>query len=513
MTIHPISLVGTIAPGAMRHGAAVSTGPSISGLNSRVGILGPATWFDRSVSSRSLIAVWLDFNAIQANGVNVLEVTRQGLTLTTPRARPDGIVSQTATRTGASLTPARSWQRFVFDVAAPVAIDERLALVLRYSAFGTGTFSPIGFGPIGDVLSDAGAMESSDAGVTWTDNTGMELAAWLEFADGSFGRLSHISAIGSQVQSTFVPASVGSGGLGNGNERGTEFILAQTIVVSRLGLNLSLSAGASPRLRLYDEDGEVLGERIWPAFSSHGSTVSKMFSLAFPDGLTLEAGVIYRLMAAPQVSGGITLSLAANLPDAAVQVELFGTGVTFAGNSRTDPGAFGVADPLNFARVEMFVEAIVLPDPEPEPEPEVPDPTPETQSPRWHALLKRIKPLLAADATLFGIYGEAMRMAGTDDVTVPLLEWSVLFDSETELWEPVTIQFDQWLTDDEDLRRSEQRLRSLFHRPSSFDLDGIPGFAQYVDGAMLATPDRASYIGRAIRFRFTPLRAAYSPPS
>lgn len=129
---------------------------------------------------------------------------------------------------------------------------------------------------------------------------------------------------------------------------------------------------------------------------------------------------------------------------------------------------------------------------------------------QWDNILERVAATLQADPVLVGLYGDAMRMMGSGQHHVPMLEWMLVGDAEGELWAPVIVQIDQWLPDDDGIRESERRLRQLFHREGTFDFDGLTCFAGYVDGSVLASPDRDGYFGRAARFRITPLRERYT---
>lgn len=131
----------------------------------------------------------------------------------------------------------------------------------------------------------------------------------------------------------------------------------------------------------------------------------------------------------------------------------------------------------------------------------------------WDEVVSRIKDLVLADGVLSGIYGERFRKAGTGEQQVPGLEWTLVGDTEGELWAPCIIQFSQWTANAAEVRQSEFRLRSLFHRDLPFLLGGdVLVFSAYLDGADLATPDRSNILGRAIRFRITPLRRQYALP-
>ncbi len=130
---------------------------------------------------------------------------------------------------------------------------------------------------------------------------------------------------------------------------------------------------------------------------------------------------------------------------------------------------------------------------------------------KWDQVIRVATAAVLADPVLAGIYGQNVVYLGTARHAVPLLEVMLIADSETELWAPCTLQWDQWCETMDALRASERRLRLLFHQDLPISLGGVGMWVQYVDGAELVSPDRDGFFGRAIRFRYTPLRAQYDP--
>lgn len=130
---------------------------------------------------------------------------------------------------------------------------------------------------------------------------------------------------------------------------------------------------------------------------------------------------------------------------------------------------------------------------------------------QWDNILARVKTALEGDARLVEIFGDAFRLAGSGEHTVPLCEWSLIANTERELWEPCTIQIDLWAPSFDLVADAERVVRRLFHQQLPVDLDGIQCFSQFLDGDTLASPDRDGYSGRAVRFRITPLREIYAP--
>lgn len=133
----------------------------------------------------------------------------------------------------------------------------------------------------------------------------------------------------------------------------------------------------------------------------------------------------------------------------------------------------------------------------------------------WDQVLERLRVLMLADSALAAIFAERMRMATFTGLpfspTEPTLEWSLIADTESELWAPCIIQFDLWASEMEQLIAGERRLRTMFHQALPFDIgDGVRVWGEYNDGTILASPSRDGFAGRAIRFRFTPLRSQYA---
>lgn len=135
----------------------------------------------------------------------------------------------------------------------------------------------------------------------------------------------------------------------------------------------------------------------------------------------------------------------------------------------------------------------------------------------WDRVLEAIRQAIVDDANLRSIYGDAVRMAATSatpfNPSAPLLEYTVLTDTEVEQWAPCLIQFDLWSPDVDRLLAGERALRRLFTptMPTRYGEEEVYMWSEFVDGAVLATPDRNGFFGRGLRFRFSPLREQYNP--
>lgn len=126
---------------------------------------------------------------------------------------------------------------------------------------------------------------------------------------------------------------------------------------------------------------------------------------------------------------------------------------------------------------------------------------------RWDAVTQAVAARAAGDTVLQDVYGDAIRANGMSDFTVPSLEYQLVADTLGELWHPHTLQWDQWVPNRTELERSERALVRLFDHETPQLIEGVFMWSFYLDGADLTGPAREGYHGRAIRFRFDPIRA------
>jgi hypothetical protein len=131
----------------------------------------------------------------------------------------------------------------------------------------------------------------------------------------------------------------------------------------------------------------------------------------------------------------------------------------------------------------------------------------------WDQLLERAIDRLKANDTIATTFGDDIRMAGTGDLEIPSIEYTILSDIRGELWEPLLIQWDIWTQKAEDNRNIERIVRALFDQRVPTLWDGVMVMSDYVDGSQLATPNRAGFVGRGLRFRLSPLRQQYALPA
>jgi hypothetical protein len=131
----------------------------------------------------------------------------------------------------------------------------------------------------------------------------------------------------------------------------------------------------------------------------------------------------------------------------------------------------------------------------------------------WDEVMSRIATEIENDATMTRIFQGHFRHAGTSEMQIPGIEYTLLSDTETELWAPMLVQFDLWTAKAADCRAGERKLRGMFQQNRTIELDGVTMFSEYSDASDLMTPDRSGFVGRGVRFTFTPLRQQYALPA
>lgn len=494
---------------------------NLSTAASRAMMFGRAVWRDSAIASQDLVAVHVRFNTVAAfPALGRVRFRTSGVDLTVAAWRSDEVHAQEHLGV-AGVGPASSAvTRFAFDVPRTLARRELFCLDLDWHTFdGAPTLQLAGIPePTQTLLTSAGKghthrTTTTTNGVAFSESTLRPMVV-LEFVDGSFGMFEEGFPISAFISYNYSLNTIGGTALGGsrGNRKGGRLTVPTRItavgVVCPIGMSFVAGTGLSLtdiEVAIYQGETEVARtEAALPNVSAQA--FSGMLNLSFLEPVTLDPGE-YVVVVEPLSGSPITLSTI-RIADAAVLSDA-GFGALMPAVSR----AAGDLDWTPIDDTEYFWGALrvsefyaMVEDPEPEPEPELP---PQSEL-RWDDILQRIDALVRADATLGAVYGDAFRLMGSGEHRVPMLEWTFIGETEREIDNPMTIQFDQWVNEGDDLVASERRLRQLFHRELPFDFDGLTCWSQYVDGELLASPDRDNYVGRAIRFRITPLRPRYA---
>lgn len=134
---------------------------------------------------------------------------------------------------------------------------------------------------------------------------------------------------------------------------------------------------------------------------------------------------------------------------------------------------------------------------------------------RWDHVLEAINTAVQADAAMVAAFGANMRAeVEWQERIIPGLTFRIVGDTENELWEPITVQFDVWTTTLVALAAGERALRALMDHDGPTTLGGVYCYSYFTDGTPLGAtvgPDRSNYYGRAARFRIVPIREALRP--
>jgi hypothetical protein len=129
---------------------------------------------------------------------------------------------------------------------------------------------------------------------------------------------------------------------------------------------------------------------------------------------------------------------------------------------------------------------------------------------RWDDVIQAIYTEASADPALVAIHGNGIQAAGMTDHIVPGLSYRLITDTETELWEPMIVQWDHWTHTVAELVASERALRDLFDQDVEVTIQGVYMLSFYTEGSELGQaefgPDRTNYFGRATRFAHHPIR-------
>jgi hypothetical protein len=126
---------------------------------------------------------------------------------------------------------------------------------------------------------------------------------------------------------------------------------------------------------------------------------------------------------------------------------------------------------------------------------------------RWPDVTEAMAQAATADVVLAGVYGSNIRMKGAQEHAVPGLEYTLVSDVETELWEPMVVQWDQYALTLDDLIASERALRALFSSDLATTIGAVAVYCEFLDGVNIEAPSGDNCYARAIRFAIEPLRS------
>ena len=140
---------------------------------------------------------------------------------------------------------------------------------------------------------------------------------------------------------------------------------------------------------------------------------------------------------------------------------------------------------------------------------------------RWDEVMEAVEAYLNADALLVGEMGGSLKIWPAETsrtVQYPSIEWTVTTDIETEVFNPVLVQFDIYApanyttgkTPQQVCAAIERRLRRLLgERRGMRDIGGVQMLMSFSDARTFPVPE-PDVFARQVDFLFEPIRERYA---
>lgn len=131
---------------------------------------------------------------------------------------------------------------------------------------------------------------------------------------------------------------------------------------------------------------------------------------------------------------------------------------------------------------------------------------------RWDVVVEAWLGLIAPDSDVTEVLGADPEffMAGEREFAAPGLEWSLIANTEGELWEISDVQLDFMVRKIDQLVKLEKALRRLLHHDLPITVDGIFMWSQMRGGGRPLQGPADGLLGRSIDCRLTYLRSRYT---
>ena len=128
----------------------------------------------------------------------------------------------------------------------------------------------------------------------------------------------------------------------------------------------------------------------------------------------------------------------------------------------------------------------------------------------WDVVVKDWLTLVNADTALTTLLGgkHIYPAQSSRPVRIPSVEWSLIYDQEEEIHNPILIQVDIFASVTKE-PQIERRIRRLTHRDVARVLGGNRLWTRYIDSRNHAYPADASVLHRSLDFEFKPVREKY----
>jgi hypothetical protein len=131
---------------------------------------------------------------------------------------------------------------------------------------------------------------------------------------------------------------------------------------------------------------------------------------------------------------------------------------------------------------------------------------------QWDAVMTALSDTLLADEDLVAALGgpHVYDAQSSRPSRVPSVETSMNGDLESEVFNPIAVQFDFWARGRPTIAAIESRLRLLCQDVAQ-ELDGIPCSIRYVDATDIAYPADPGVLHRAVQIEIEVIRQPYAP--
>lgn len=129
---------------------------------------------------------------------------------------------------------------------------------------------------------------------------------------------------------------------------------------------------------------------------------------------------------------------------------------------------------------------------------------------RWDFVIEFWTAELLADPALISVMGASTGWIypgqSARAVTIPSIEYTLIYDREAELFNTIGIQVDLWARGIKKAGQIERRIRTLTHHDTAIELGGERLWKRFVDGRTLDYPAEAGVIHRSLDFEFEAAR-------
>lgn len=125
----------------------------------------------------------------------------------------------------------------------------------------------------------------------------------------------------------------------------------------------------------------------------------------------------------------------------------------------------------------------------------------------WDDVMENaVVPMMEGDSEFVDVLGGLHLYAAqaARPARVPSVEWMIVGDRYTEIFNPIDVQFDYWAKGS-DAAVIERRLRNRLHRDTRRVIAGINMSTVYTDSFTHEYP-KPGIVHRSLRFRFEPVR-------